>query len=790
LKGFEMGTKTSQIVSNILKTPLLRNLLITSLLISLIFPLYGVFAIIPSFSSQFIKITEEEAERTASYLKDLIIKDKAELIKDSFSKEIIREIEIIKQAFVLEKLKIFSKQGEIIFSTAPKDIGKKNKHDYFYNIVAKGNVYTKIVNKNTRTLEGRMVTADVGEIYVPVLSSGSFIGAFEIYYDITHRKNELDNLLVHIRLILFGIASVLMLIVLLILFKASENILERKQAERSLQKAHDNLENMIKERTSDLKQSNKKLLNEINERRQIGDSLIESEERFRSISDSAQDAIIMMNHIGEITYWNKSAENIFQYKSHEVLNKDLHALLVPQKYHHSFNKGFGKFLTTGEGYAIGKILELWAKRKDGQKFPVELSLSSVKIKGLWNAIGIIRDISTRKKDEKDKKKLESQLVQAQKMQAMGILAGGIAHDFNNILFPVLGNTEMLIMDVPEDSPFKERLKEIYTAAQRAKDLVKQILTFSRQENHELFLMKMQPIIKEALKLIRSTIPSTIEIKQDISADCGVIKADPTQIHQIVMNLTTNAFHAMEESGGELKVKLEQINLDQVDIITQDVKPGVYICLTVADTGTGMDKDLIKKIFDPFFTTKEKGKSAGMGLSVVHGIVKGLGGIVQVFSEPGIGSEFKVYLPREKNASKKQTLQPKEPIQGGTEQILIVDDEEPIITMEKEMLELLGYKITAFTSSLEAFEAFRANPDKFDLIITDMTMPFMPGDKLASELMKIRPDIPILLCTGFSKTMSKEKAASLGIKDFLIKPIVMKDLTKKVRQVLDGNLSPT
>ena len=782
--------KRSQIVSNILKTPLLKNLLITSLLISLIFPLYGVFAIIPSFSSQFMKITEEEAVRTASYLKGLIIKDKAELTKDSFSKEIIRDIEIVKQTFSLEKLKIFSKQGEIIFSTASEDIGKKNKHDYFYNIVAKGNVYTKVVNKNTRTLEGRIVTADVAEIYVPVLSSGSFTGAFEIYYDITHRKSELDNLLARIRMVLFGIALVLMLIVLFILFKASENILERKRAEITLQKAHDSLENTIKERTADLKQSNEKLLNEINGRMQIESSLIESEERFRSISDSAQDAIIMMNHKGEITYWNKSAENIFQYTHHEVLNKDLHALLVPEKYHDRFNKGFGKFLTTGKGNAIGKILELWAKRKDGQDFPVELSLSSVKIKGLWNAIGIIRDISAKKKEEKDKKKLESQLVQAQKMQAIGVLAGGIAHDFNNILFPVLGNTEMLIMEAPEDSPFKDRLKEIYTAALRAKDLVKQILTFSRQESQELMLMKMQPIIKEALKLIRATIPSTIEIKQDISADCGVIKADPTQIHQIVMNLTTNAFHAMEETGGEMKVNLKQIELGEMDIITPDMKPGIYACLIVADTGTGMDNELTKKIFDPFFTTKEKGKSTGMGLSVVHGIVKGLGGIVRVYSEPGIGSEFKVYLPAGKNSSEEDIQQTKEPIQGGTEQILIVDDEKPIITMEKEMLEHLGYKITAYTSSLEAFEAFRANPDKFDLIITDMAMPFMPGDKLAAELIKIRPDIPILLCTGFSKTMSEEKAASLGIKGFLIKPIVMKDLAKKVRQVLDENLNTT
>ena len=398
----------------------------------------------------------------------------------------------------------------------------------------------------------------------------------------------------------------------------------------------------------------------------------------------------------------------------------------------------------------------------------------------------IRYAIERQKSTEEKTELEFKLRQSYKMEAIGTLSGGIAHDFNNILFPVLGHTEMLLQDIPEDSPTHDSLKKIYSGAIRAKELVKQILTFSRQDTAELILIRIQPIVKEALKLIRSTIPTTIEIKQDIKSDCGVIKADPTQIHQVVMNLATNAYHAMEETGGELKVTLKEIELGDDDVINPDMNPGAYACLTIADTGTGMNKDRIEKIFDPFFTTKEQGKGTGMGLSVVHGIVINMGGAVQVYSEPGKGTEFHVYLPAIKSASEKQSTQTKEPVQGGTERILLVDDEEAIIEMEKLVLERLGYQVTSCTSSTKALETFWANPDKFDLVITDMAMPDMSGDKLAVGLTEIRSDIPILLCTGFSETISEEKVASLGIKGFLLKPIMMKDLAKKIREVMNEN----
>jgi len=370
------------------------------------------------------------------------------------------------------------------------------------------------------------------------------------------------------------------------------------------------------------------------------------------------------------------------------------------------------------------------------------------------------------------------------MEAIGTLAGGIAHDFNNILFPVLGHTEMLLKDIPEDSSTHDSLKKIYKGAIRARDLVKQILTFSRQNKLELITIRLQPIVKEAIKFIRSTIPATIEIIEDISSHCGSVKADSTQIHQIVMNLTTNAYHAMKDTGGKLKVSLKEIQSNEVDVIPSDMRSGRYACLTIADTGIGMGKNITEKIFNPFFTTKEIGKGTGMGLAVVHGIVAHMNGIIQVHSKPGKGTSFNVYLPIERRISEKKREQFEESIQGGMETILIVDDEEDIVLMEEQILKHLGYQVVTHTSSIEALEAFCKTPDKFDMVITDMAMPSMPGDRLAIELIKIRPDIPILLCTGFSETMSEEKVTSVGIKGFVMKPIKINALAQKIRRVLD------
>ena len=389
------------------------------------------------------------------------------------------------------------------------------------------------------------------------------------------------------------------------------------------------------------------------------------------------------------------------------------------------------------------------------------------------------------RDTTDFKKMETQLQQAQKMEAIGTLAGGIAHDFNNILFPISGYTEMLLLDIHDDSPFHHSLSEILAGVKRARDLVTQILTFSRQREHELKPLKVEVVVKEALKLIRSSLPTTIEIRQNVNKDCGLVMADHTQIHQIVMNLCTNAYHAMEETGGKLTITLKEVELATEDLKDPSMISGKYVCLTVADTGPGMEQSIIDRIFDPYFTTKENGKGTGLGLAVVHGIVKSHGGHISVYSEPGKGTEFKVHLPVIKKQEETAKVETDAPIQKGDERILLVDDQDMIVHMEKQMFERLGYHVTTRISSIDALEAFRANPNKFDLVITDMTMPNMTGDKLSAEIMKIRSDIPVILCTGFSEMMSKEKAATLGIKGFLMKPIVIKDLSQIIRDVLDN-----
>ncbi|WP_457551987.1 ATP-binding protein [Desulfobacula sp.] len=501
---------------------------------------------------------------------------------------------------------------------------------------------------------------------------------------------------------------------------------------------------------------------------------------FQDLFNSIADLIYTQDMEGYFISANPAMQRLFGYTMDEFIGHKASDFMKPE-----FQSGFNsRYLEVIKKQGIHEGISCYFK-KNNEKLYLEYKSSLVKPdKGKPYISGIARDVTEKFLSEKKLEKLQAQIAQSQKMETIGTLAGGIAHDFNNILSPILGYAEMLLEDIAEDSPSRDNLNEIYTSALRAKNLVKQILAFSRQEITELQLVKIQPIVKETLKLLRSTIPTTIDIEQDINNDCGAIKADPTQIHQIIMNLSTNAYHAMAETGGELKISLKEVELGELDLISPDMTPGAYACLSVSDKGTGMDKNLIEKIFDPFFTTKEKGKGTGMGLSVVHGIVKKMNGVIQVYSEPNKGTQFYVYFPVEKGSFEEQNIQMQGPIQKGMEHILLVDDEEAIITMEKKMLDRLGYQVTSRTSSLEALESFRATPDKFDIVITDMAMPNMPGDKFSTELVKIRPDIPILLCTGFSESISEEKAAALGIKAFLLKPVVMKDLARKIRDVLD------
>ena len=381
---------------------------------------------------------------------------------------------------------------------------------------------------------------------------------------------------------------------------------------------------------------------------------------------------------------------------------------------------------------------------------------------------------------------ERQLQQVLKIQAIGTLAGGIAHDFNNILFPIVGFTELTMDDLPEDSQARKNLEEVLSATKRAKELVQQILTFSRQSCQERQPVRVDSIIKETSKLLRATIPANINIEVKLEQGTGSIMGDPTQIHQVVMNLCTNAYHAMQETGGTLDIGLKEVDVSYEDTMDKiGMKTGRHLLLTVKDEGHGIEPATLERIFEPYFTTKEQGKGTGLGLAVIHGIVKNHGGDISVTSKPGEGSTFQVYLPVVDEADEGIEIVDGCQTKNGKEHILLVDDEKPIIDVEQQMLEKLGYSVTSHTSSTEALEVFGEKPEDFDLVITDMTMPAMTGDQLAQRLMDIRPDIPVILCTGFNETITEEKALEMGISKFVMKPVIKNELASTIRTVLDA-----
>jgi CheY-like chemotaxis protein len=395
------------------------------------------------------------------------------------------------------------------------------------------------------------------------------------------------------------------------------------------------------------------------------------------------------------------------------------------------------------------------------------------------------EIRERKAAEDKMHRLESQLIQAQKMEAIGTLASGIAHDFNNILLAIMGYAEIALISTRAGQSGEKHIQEALKACERAKELVHQILTFGRQTEIDRKPVQIKTVVKEVLKLLRASLPATIEIRQKLESE-SLVLANPTQIYQVMMNLGTNAAQAMKDGAGTLDVTLEDVELDEYFVSTHHgLTPGRHQKLEVADSGVGMTADQLKRIFEPYFTTKPRGEGTGLGLSVVHGIVKNTGGAIMVYSEPQQGSTFKVFFPIfESDAVAEAPLV--ELPEGGQERILFVDDEPTLLEIGSELLKRLGYQVTTSGNGHAALETFKARSDEFDLVITDMTMPGLTGDKLARELLQIRADLPVILCTGFGNAMLGRNACQTGVKAYLMKPFVLRDLAKTIRQVLqDG-----
>ncbi|MBW1727269.1 MAG: cache domain-containing protein [Deltaproteobacteria bacterium] len=512
---------------------------------------------------------------------------------------------------------------------------------------------------------------------------------------------------------------------------------------------------------------------DITDRKRVEEALRESEEKYRTVLETSLDPIVVYDMEGKVTFFNPAFTRIFGWTLEERLGKKMD-LFVPDDAWPETRKMIEKVLA-GENFSGFETL-----RYTKEKNIVHVNISAAIYKDQnGKPIGSVINL----RDITEQKKLEGQLHHALKMESIGTLAGGIAHDFNNIIGIILGNTELAMDDVPEWNRARFNLEEILTASRRAKDMVRQLLSFARKTQLEKKPTDIIPIVKDSLKLLRSSLPTSIELRQNIAKNIATIMADPTQINQVLINLCTNADHSMPD-GGVIEVTLKNVALDE-DTAAQhaDVTPGRYVNLIVSDTGHGISQEEIDRIFDPYFTTKELGKGTGMGLAVVHGIVKGHNGLITVQSEIGKGTTFSIVFPA---VEKQAVSEPEtgEELPTGDERILFIDDEEPLVKMGHQRLERLGYKVDATTSPIEALERFRSRPDQFDLVITDLTMPKMTGDRLVKEILNIRPDIPVILCTGFSEKIDEKKANAIGAADYIEKPLDKRDFAFKIRKVLD------
>jgi len=549
-----------------------------------------------------------------------------------------------------------------------------------------------------------------------------------------------------------------------------------------IKRARDVLQDKVEERAAELKKSYQALQLELAKRQVAEESLRKSEVMFRTIADFTFDWEYWLGPDGRYFYNSPSCERITGYQVEDFFSDPN---LLEKITHVEDRQKIARHLQEERESGEPHNLNFRILTRDGEERWIAHVCQPV-YSPTGHNLGLRasnRDVTQQKQAEEEKAKLESQRRQTQKIEALGTLAGGIAHDFNNILSPIVMYTEIAMRDFPVDSPTRSYLDQVLKSSKRASDLVSQILSFTRQTERQRIFMQMGPIVKESLKLLRASFPSTIDLRQNIGADPDWVLADPTEVYRVVMNLCTNAAYALGDKRGLLEVVLDNVELTEgLLAFGIEIKPGPYVRLSIHDSGPGIPPAIIERIFEPYFTTKEKGQGTGLGLAVVHGIVKLCEGGITVASEPGRGTTFEVFFPVMRA---EEFMEPE--VAGdmprGRESILVVDDEEDIAVSAKILLEQLGYRVTALTDSGEALEAFRAQPDDFDLVLADQTMPHLSGLELAGELLKMRPGLPIIIWTGYSETLTLEKARALGIRELLAKPLVPRQLAESVRRKL-------
>ena len=514
---------------------------------------------------------------------------------------------------------------------------------------------------------------------------------------------------------------------------------------------------------------------DITERKKREAALRDSRRRMRAILEANPEPMVVYDLNGHPQYLNPAFTKVFGWTFDELKGRRI-----------PFVPGDQEELTSKvieEIFRYGKPISFEAKRLTKDRTLLYTIISAAINKNdRGEIIGIVVNLT----DITERKRLEAQYKQAQKMEAIGTLAGGIAHDFNNILSGIFGYSQLAERDIENPEKVKKYLAEVVNGARRSAELVQQILTFSRQSEYQKQNLKLGLILKEAVKLVRSSIPTTIEIRTEINTEAEVL-ADPTKMHQVILNLATNAYHAMAKTGGTLTISLSEIRIRAPKAVKgREIHPGNYLCLNVEDTGHGMDGPTLEKVFEPYFTTKKIGKGTGFGLALVHAIVEEHDGFIEAESKLNKGSVFNIYLPEIDPATTTASRDKKKRTAiNGDEHIMVVDDEAAIRSVARDVIQRYGYRVTLFENGAEAFSDFEAHPGRYDLIVSDMTMPVMTGEHLAKKVLEIKPDFPIILCTGFTENLSEEQAYELGIKKFIYKPITNRDLVAAIRETLDA-----
>ncbi len=748
----------------------LTSILLISIIAVLFLPVYTTLYLYPAFTKHLLADAEDSAKQLASHLANYIKEPENDLGFEHITNDVMEEVNEMLVDFGCEKVKIFAPSGEIIYSTDPEDIGTINTKDYFLSVVNEGTDYTTVVKKNNLTAEGRMVTVDVIETYVPLMFGERIVGASEVYFEITEHRKNIETLVRQSSVIVIFITTILLMAVFSTLYRLNKSMLAREQAEKELSCHRDQLEELINERTIELREANIQLQADIKKRQLAEKALRESEEKYRGLIETASEAIIVIDYeSGKIIDVNRKGLELLGRSADEIIGMH-HSQIHPSDEIEKYTCLFKKNAT----YLSPPDIVYHVLHKDGSLIPVEISTSIMELEGRKIIQGIFRDL-------REKIKLEEEIQKAQRLESAGVLAGGMAHDFNNLLTSILGNVSLAKVFADPEGKVYERLTETEKAVMRAKNLTQQLLTFAKGGVPVTRTVDLSNTIVESAEFaLRGAI---LKCVYQIAENLWPVEADLGQISQVIHNLVINAYHSMP-NGGSCRVEAQNIlNRDTASI---PLPEGRYVKISVQDFGSGILPEHLNKIFDPFFTTKRSG--TGLGLSTAYSIIKKHGGVLTVDSEVGKGSIFHIFLPVSDKTGPPAVEDEAQPVLlKGSGKVLLIDDEEFLLEMASELLQHLGYTVDTAIDGKEALDLYKKGLEsgqKHTVVIMDLTIPGgMGGKETIRELKKIDPDAKTIVSSGYATDPILSNFKEYGFDAMLPKPYEVEELAKILHKVI-------